>query len=104
MAEDTINKAFKKFRPCKTKNLSLHKSPPFANLAESVRLAVEEEMALTAADILARRTRTLFLDAKEALALAPEVIRLMEPLLKKNSLWGDRELKTFTEYAKIYCI
>ncbi len=109
MAEDTLNRAFKKLLPCKTlpcktKSLPLHKSPSFFSLPEIVHLAVEEEMALTAADILARRTRTLFLDIKQALALAPEVIRLMAPLLKKNSLWEAEELDKFNEYAKSYCV
>ena len=47
-------------------------------LSESmVRFGVREEYARTVEDILARRSRTLFLDAKVAYALAPKVAELM---------------------------
>lgn len=102
MAEDTINKTFKKPHPCKTKKLALHQTKPPANFKDSVRLAVEEEMALTASDVLARRTRTLFLDTKEALSLAPETIHLMASLLQKDTAWEAIELTKFKEYAKSF--
>ena len=42
-----------------------------------VRFAVRVEMARSVEDVLARRCRLLFLDAREALRVAPEVGRLM---------------------------
>ena len=104
MAEDTLNKAFKKPLLCKTKNLPLHKSSSPSNFHETIRIAVEEEMALTAADILARRKRTLFLNTSKALELAPKVIAIMASLLSKNNSWEKTELKAFNEYAKSYCV
>lgn len=102
MAEETINKAFKKPLPCKTKTLPLHKTPVPNTLKESVQQSVEEEMALSAADILARRNRTLFLNAKKALSLAPEVIHTMAIILKKDPLWEESELIKFKEYSTSY--
>jgi glycerol-3-phosphate dehydrogenase len=102
MAEETINKAFKKPLPCKTKNLPLHKTDETSDLNKIVHRALNEEMALTPSDILARRTRILFLETKKALSLAPEVIRLMSIYFKKDSTWEDDELNKFKEYAKSY--
>lgn len=49
-----------------------------AGLSEAmVRFAVRHEMARTVEDVLARRSRLLFLDAREALHVAPEVARLL---------------------------
>lgn len=45
--------------------------------AAMVRFAVRSEFALTVEDVLARRWRALFLDAREAAAMAPAVDRLM---------------------------
>ncbi len=42
-----------------------------------VRHAVRHEQACTVADVLARRSRMLFLDAHMARAVAPEVARIM---------------------------
>ncbi|MFM8589766.1 MAG: glycerol-3-phosphate dehydrogenase C-terminal domain-containing protein, partial [Limnohabitans sp.] len=42
-----------------------------------VRFAVRHEMARTVEDVLARRSRLLFLDAREALRVSPEVARLL---------------------------
>ena len=39
--------------------------------------AARHEMARTVEDVLARRTRALFLNARAAAAMAPEVARLM---------------------------
>lgn len=102
MAEETLNKAFKKPLPCKTKHLHLHQTSVTSNLDEIVSRSVLEEMALTASDILARRTRLLFLDTKKALDVAPQVIKQMAIYLKKDSLWQEEELKKFTEYANSY--
>jgi len=103
MAEDTVNKAFKKPRPCITKTLEIHRSIAISDLIRSIQVAVKEEMALKPSDILARRLGTLFLDSNQAIQMAPEVIRLMAHYLKKDSEWENTELKNFTEYAKSYC-
>ena len=45
--------------------------------------SVEHEMAIHIEDALARRTRCLFLDAKETLRIAPKVCKIMATALKK---------------------
>src|SRR5690606_22362017 len=52
----------------------LHPALPYTE--GEVIWAVREEMARTIEDVLARRTRALFLNAKAALAMAPTVARL----------------------------
>ena len=46
--------------------------------AQRVRFAVEHEYACTVEDVLARRSRLLFLDARAARELAPLVAKTME--------------------------
>ena len=53
----------------------LHAQLPYTG-AEVV-WAARHEMARTVEDVLARRTRALFLNARAAEAMAPEVARLM---------------------------
>ncbi len=54
--------------------------------------AVRHEMARTVEDVLARRTRALFLNARAAEAMAPEVARLMAGELG----WDDSRLAAET--------
>ncbi len=49
--------------------------------------AVTHEMARTVEDVLARRTRALFLDARASLEAAPEVARLMAETLGRDERW-----------------
>jgi glycerol-3-phosphate dehydrogenase len=43
-----------------------------------VRFSAREEFTVTVEDMLARRWRALFLDAKQALAMAPRVAAILE--------------------------
>jgi glycerol-3-phosphate dehydrogenase len=61
-------------------------------------------MARTVEDILARRTRVLFLDARLATAMAPEVARLMAGELGKDAAWEQAQVKAFNETAKNYIL
>ena len=54
---------------------SLHPRLPFK--AREVVWAARNEMARTVEDVLARRTRALFLDARAAMEAAPAVARLL---------------------------
>jgi len=76
--------------------------PSFGYTKEQVRYAVEHEFAQKIEDVLARRTRLLFLDAKIALALAPLVADIMMPLLGKDKQWKDQELADFSNLAQKY--
>jgi glycerol-3-phosphate dehydrogenase len=66
--------------------------------------AVRHELALTLEDILARRTRALFLNAKAALRMAPRVVELMARELGRDEGWRCRQLEAFAEVAKGYLL
>lgn len=70
-------------------------------MAEAV-WAVREEMALTVEDVLARRVRLLFVDAREAIAAAPKVARMMARELGHDAAWEEAQVKAFTDMAKNY--
>jgi glycerol-3-phosphate dehydrogenase len=57
--------------------------------------AVREEMARTVDDVLARRTRALYLNARAAIALAPAVARLIARELGRDQSWQQRQLQEF---------
>ncbi|MGB0376747.1 MAG: glycerol-3-phosphate dehydrogenase/oxidase [Flavobacteriaceae bacterium] len=69
-----------------------------------IQWAVEEEMALTLEDLLARRTRCLFLDAQEALDIAPQVAEQMQHILEKDDAWKKEQLLAFKTVAKNYIL
>ena len=51
--------------------------------------AVREEMAQTVEDVLARRVRVLFLDAKAAIEVAPKVASIMAKEMNKPKEWEE---------------
>ncbi len=67
-----------------------------------IRRAVEEEMALTVEDALARRTRALFLNAQAAMDLAPKVAALMAQSLDRDAEWQEDQVKRFRKVAQYY--
>ena len=70
-------------------------------LAEVV-WAAREEMALTVEDVLARRVRMLFVDAREAMAAAPKVAETLARELGRDQAWIDAQVKSFCDVAKNY--
>ena len=66
--------------------------------------AVRHELALTLEDVLARRTRALFLNAQAALRMAPRVVDLMARELGRDTGWQARQLAAFSEVAKGYLL
>ena len=64
--------------------------------------AIKNEMAITLEDVLARRTRCLFLDAYETEKIAPKVAEIMAFELKKEKKWVIQELKNFNLILKNY--
>ena len=67
-----------------------------------IHWGIKQEMATNLEDILARRTRCLFLDAYETEKIAPKVAETMAKILKKNQNWIDQELKEFKSIIKNY--
>jgi glycerol-3-phosphate dehydrogenase len=66
--------------------------------------AVRNEMARTVEDFLARRIRMLFLDARAAIDMAPEVAELMRKELEEDSQWAEDQVEVFTELANQYLL
>lgn len=70
--------------------------------AAQVIWAVREEMAETVEDVLARRTRALFLDAKVAVSMAPDVARLIAQELDRDAAWCEAQVNEFGLMAEHY--
>jgi glycerol-3-phosphate dehydrogenase len=64
--------------------------------------AVREEMAMTVEDVLARRTRVLFLNASESLILAPTVAAIMGKEMGKDSSWITTQIENYTTLTQNY--
>jgi glycerol-3-phosphate dehydrogenase len=66
--------------------------------------AARHELALTVEDVLARRTRALFLNARAAVEMAPQAAGLMARELGRDDAWKTRELAAFQETACHYLL
>lgn len=64
-----------------------------------VRFAAQYEYARTVEDVLARRSRLLFLDARQAMAVAPQVAQVL-----KNETLCDPKLEEFLQVASHYVL
>ena len=83
-------------------NSQLHPDLPY--IAGEVVWAAREEMARTVEDVLARRTRALFLNAHAAIAMAPEVARLLAKELGRTQAWTEQQLADFNTLAAQYTL
>jgi glycerol-3-phosphate dehydrogenase len=104
MAEDCVNQAAAlaglPAKPCVTTNLRIQAPEAGDELLRGVR----QEMAVTVEDVLARRTRTLFLNAREALEQAPQVAARMAAELNRDAAWQAREVADFNAVARGYLL
>jgi len=66
--------------------------------------AVREEMARTVDDVLARRTRSLLLDARAAIECAPDVAHVMAIELGRDRAWEESQVQAFREIARRYLV
>jgi glycerol-3-phosphate dehydrogenase len=80
----------------------LHPALPY--IGAEVIWAVREEMARTVDDVLSRRTRALFLNARAAIEMAPAVATLMAHQLEVGQDWIDRQLEQFNQLAAKYLL
>ncbi len=80
----------------------LHAALPY--LKAEVVWAARHEMARSVEDVLARRTRALFLNARAALAMAPAVADLMALELGWDELARTRQLAAFRDVASNYVL
>src|SRR6185295_13221444 len=80
-----------------SRSARLHPDLPYC--AAEVIWAVRNELARTVEDVLARRTRALFLNARAAIAMAPRVAELMAKELGYDAMWQAAQLSEFTKLA-----
>ncbi|MDR2813273.1 MAG: glycerol-3-phosphate dehydrogenase/oxidase [Prevotellaceae bacterium] len=66
--------------------------------------AVRCEMARDVEDVLARRVRLLYIDARAAIAAAPTVARVIAKELGRNQAWVEQQINKFTTLATKYII
>jgi glycerol-3-phosphate dehydrogenase len=78
----------------------LHCDLPYC--AAEIVWAIRFEMAQTLEDVLARRTRALFLNARAAMEIAPQVAGIMARESGKDKIWIDEQIRDFNEIAKNY--
>jgi glycerol-3-phosphate dehydrogenase len=69
-----------------------------------IRYGVQEEMVFTLEDMLARRTRCLFLDAKETIRIAPKVAEILANELGEDQLWQTEQINQFNQLATNYIL
>ena len=78
--------------------------PSYDYTKAEILYAVKYEMAVTIEDILARRTRLLFLDAAAAVEVAPLVAESMAKALSKDAQWITEQVTQFKRLAKQYLL
>ncbi|TGE25594.1 glycerol-3-phosphate dehydrogenase/oxidase [Hymenobacter aquaticus] len=66
--------------------------------------AARQEMARTVEDVLARRVRVLFLDARAALRVAPTVAALLARELGRDDAWQQQQVADFSQLARGYLV
>ena len=77
-----------------------HTSLPISTA--QIRYAIREEMALTLEDVLARRTRCLFLNVRETLKIAPRVVEIMAEEMQQGKDWANEQLEIFGRFAQTF--
>jgi len=78
----------------------VHSELPYSG-AEVV-WGAREEMALTVEDVLARRTRALFLNARAAIEMAPRVAHLLARERGCDAQWEAAQVEAFLAVARFY--
>jgi glycerol-3-phosphate dehydrogenase len=66
--------------------------------------AVRKEMAFTVEDVLARRVRLLFVDAREAQKAAPRVAQIMAQEMGKDEKWIEEQIAKFNKVSDNYIV
>jgi glycerol-3-phosphate dehydrogenase len=119
MAEDVVNQAFQsggiKIEASPTRQVPLliessvkrtgtaiRLHPEYPYTEEDVIYAAKHSMACTVEDVLTRRIRLLFLDARAAIQIAPKVADILCEKLGKDRAWREKQLRDFNALAKQY--
>lgn len=80
----------------------LHPELPLTEL--DLLQGIRFEYARSLEDLLARRTRALFLNSSAAVQLAPIAVKLLARELGKDASWESEQLQQFREMAKAYAL
>lgn len=78
--------------------------PRLPYIMAEVIWGVRFEMARTVEDILARRMRALFLDARAAIDMAPRVASVMRYELQQDKNWETEQISDFIKIADNYLL
>lgn len=78
--------------------------PRLDYLKAEVVWAIRHELARTVEDILARRVRALFIDAKASIEIAPMVAALAAKELNQDLKWQEKQVAAFTAVASSYVL
>ncbi|MFH4966186.1 glycerol-3-phosphate dehydrogenase/oxidase [Gaetbulibacter sp. M235] len=97
--QDAIKKLTKESPELEEK---LHPRLPYTKA--EVIWAIRNEMARTVEDILARRVRALFIDAKATIEIIPVVAGLLANELDKDEAWKQQQIKNFINIANQYIL
>ncbi len=89
-------------KDCPELQQKLHAS--FPNTQAEVVWAVRNEMARTVEDVLARRMRVLFLNARVAIDMAPAVATIMAAELGMSETWKQEQINSFVALANQYLL
>jgi glycerol-3-phosphate dehydrogenase len=74
--------------------------PELPYVAAEVVWAAREEMARSVEDVLARRTRALFLNANAAVRMAPRVAAILAAELDRDEKWQADQVEKFNAIAR----
>lgn len=78
--------------------------PALAITSAQIVWAARREMARTVEDVLARRTRALFLNAGAALEIAPRAAELLAAELGRDAAWQAEQIRAFSETASRFVL
>lgn len=78
--------------------------PKMRPLTGEIVWAVRHEMARTVEDFLARRTRSLLLDAKSSMEMAEKTAKIMARELKKKKSWIKTQVDEYQKLANNYLV
>jgi len=80
----------------------LHPNLPY--FVGEVAWGVRREMARTVEDVLSRRTRSLLLDARASIEVAPKVAEIMARELGRDAAWQAAQVEEYRAVARNYTL
>ncbi len=106
MAEDVVNRAVAhaglSAAACRTASLPVpNPLPAMPGKPDdaSVAAAARDTMARTVEDVLSRRSRLLYLDARAAAEAAPRIAATLAKALGRDTAWQEEQVKSFRALA-----